>query len=499
MKRIISLFLALMLAASSITLFASAETSDTDSLLEQWKTRYAYKAPGLGNYKIYSYKAWLGKLSVSDGWIYAYKREFNTVVDGVWKEEYSKTPLLIGYIGSDTDVTVPTLENGEKVKIQCIYSLSPIKTLRISKDTENLKGSLFDNVFYFNSDSLEEIIVDKDNKKYSSKDGVLYSKDGKEALLYPNGKKDEKFTLPTGVKTLDWNFISGAKYLKELVIPEGVKEIRRDSINSESIEKLYFKNDSFTVYNLAKYGLSLKTPNATVYCHKGSAVDLCCRNKLDSDALYKKYKSKIPNVQLNIMLSKSEYKNLKYFGSSKTPKAPEVDSAVYTLDGLTFTFKEYVANGIKIYRKSGSTYKYIGYTTGETFCDKTAKAGKTYTYKLRAYNKKDSVTKNSKYTSPFKVTAKPKSARVKHTTHSSARITFTFKEYSATGVKIYRKSGNKYKYIGYTTSDWFADKSVKSGKTYTYKFRTYIKENGKTVYSDYSVSKKIKAARYYDE
>ena len=72
------------------------------------------------------------------------------------------------------------------------------------------------------------------------------------------------------------------------------------------------------------------------------------------------------------------------------------------------TVKDYSAKGVKVYRKSGKSYKYIGYTTTKTFYDKTAKSGKTYTYKVRAYNKVKGMTANSKYSAAktVKTTAK---------------------------------------------------------------------------------------------
>ncbi|MBQ1864977.1 MAG: leucine-rich repeat domain-containing protein [Thermoguttaceae bacterium] len=47
--------------------------------------------------------------------------------------------------------------------------------------------------------SLEKIEVDRNNSKYCSLDGVLYTKDFRTLLCYPAGKKDEHFHVPESV------------------------------------------------------------------------------------------------------------------------------------------------------------------------------------------------------------------------------------------------------------------------------------------------------------
>ena len=47
--------------------------------------------------------------------------------------------------------------------------------------------------------NLSEIEVDGQNKNYKSQDGVLYSKDMKQLLLYPLPNKDVSYSVPEGV------------------------------------------------------------------------------------------------------------------------------------------------------------------------------------------------------------------------------------------------------------------------------------------------------------
>lgn len=54
---------------------------------------------------------------------------------------------------------------------------------------------------------LNKITVDKDNNYYSADDCILYSKDGKTALLY-FGNKTEDCVIPSGITTVESSFLN---------------------------------------------------------------------------------------------------------------------------------------------------------------------------------------------------------------------------------------------------------------------------------------------------
>ncbi len=74
-------------------------------------------------------------------------------------------------------------------------------------------------------DQLKEILVDKENAAYKSVDGVLLSRDGRQLLVYPAGKKGSSYTVPKGVTTIGDSAFVGCMQLTELVIPEGVTTV----------------------------------------------------------------------------------------------------------------------------------------------------------------------------------------------------------------------------------------------------------------------------------
>ena len=66
--------------------------------------------------------------------------------------------------------------------------------------------------------------VPEDHPLYQVIDGVLFSKDGKTLLAYPNGRQDEHYDVPAGVEHI-WPYAFGTDYLKTISLPIGLKTI----------------------------------------------------------------------------------------------------------------------------------------------------------------------------------------------------------------------------------------------------------------------------------
>ncbi len=470
------------MALSSLPVVAASSTPTEAELKKVWKENYEYGT---------------GSFAFRDGWVY--QRDYNLKT-----HKYDElTGEIVGYYGAESEIVIPSVVDGEETYACELWISDYVKKLTIPKGF-NLREDVETNPIM--AKSLEAIEVEKGHELYTSVDGVLYSKqtitDSKDkkviyksdvaiAEKYPSAKKDESFVLPAETREIAHGFINSNPYLKTLTIQETVDEVGVDALDIPNLEKLYFKNNTIKLgYFYAVLGAEysrtagLNAPKATVYCHKNSAAEKWLKGEFKQDELGLPY------------ISAVKYKEIKYLESPKTPKKPVIKSKSYTEKGIKLTVKDYSAKGVKVYRKSGKKYKYIGYTSGKTFYDTTAKAGKTYSYKLRAYNKKNGATANSKYSEVVKVAAKPKTPKataIKSTSYKKGKgVKITVNAYNAKGIKVYRKSGKKYKYVGYTSSKTFYDKTAKKGKTYTYKVRTYNKINGVTANSKYSKTKTFK-------
>lgn len=79
--------------------------------------------------------------------------------------------------------------------------------------------------------SLKKIVVDPENKKFASVDGVLYSKDKTKLLRFPVGKEADEFVLPATVKEIADYAFAGCSGLKKLVLPQNFSAFSENSFS----------------------------------------------------------------------------------------------------------------------------------------------------------------------------------------------------------------------------------------------------------------------------
>ena len=82
--------------------------------------------------------------------------------------------------------------------------------------------------------SLRAIHIDPNNKDYTDRDGVVFTKDMQAIVLLPAGYPHETYTLPEGVVDVNPAAFQGNDILKHLVINEGVKNLRKLAIIANS-------------------------------------------------------------------------------------------------------------------------------------------------------------------------------------------------------------------------------------------------------------------------
>ena len=100
-----------------------------------------------------------------------------------------------------------------------------LKTISIPASVQGLNPGALGGCY-----SLKSISVSSKNKKYSSKDGVLFNKNKSSLLQYPMSKKSKSYSVPGSVKTIRSSAFEGNPYLKKL------------SVGAHSIHKNAFAN-----------------------------------------------------------------------------------------------------------------------------------------------------------------------------------------------------------------------------------------------------------------
>ena len=74
----------------------------------------------------------------------------------------------------------------------------------------------------FNAPKLTSITVHADNPNYSSSNGSLYSKDGKKLIIYPSGRTDASFSVPSSVEEITDCAFRQPQYLETATVPSSV-------------------------------------------------------------------------------------------------------------------------------------------------------------------------------------------------------------------------------------------------------------------------------------
>ena len=79
-----------------------------------------------------------------------------------------------------------------------------------------------------NMSACTRFTVDTDNKHYCVMDGVIYTKDKKELVAYPAGKKDAVYRIPDGTEYIRGGAFMGADHLQEIQLPRSLQNERMD-------------------------------------------------------------------------------------------------------------------------------------------------------------------------------------------------------------------------------------------------------------------------------
>lgn len=110
------------------------------------------------------------------------------------------------------------------------------------------------NKAFFDCKNLQEINVTESNKFYRTIDGVLYTKDLKTIICYPQGKKDEKFVIPSSVTSISERAFSSCNNLREIILPLGVTSISERAFSDCS--NLCEITLSSSIINVGEYAFS---------------------------------------------------------------------------------------------------------------------------------------------------------------------------------------------------------------------------------------------------
>ena len=173
------------------------------------------------------------------------------------------TVTIMKYVGNDEVVTVPAIIEGKPVIMIDRWAFIDNNTAKkciISQGIQHIYCAAFgsslggnnsiESIFipesvtcidtfssylgapFANCTSLKEIVVDPQNKYYSSEDGVLYNKGKTVLLAYPAGKTEKTFTVPEGNISIETEAFCGNQALTEIKLPNSLLYIEDAAFNN---------------------------------------------------------------------------------------------------------------------------------------------------------------------------------------------------------------------------------------------------------------------------
>ena len=369
--------------------------------------------------------------------------------------------------------------------------------------------------------ALESITVSSSNNNYSSANGIMYDKKKTEILVYPQGKKDTSYTVPSTINNLYRMSTNNNPYLKTITIPSSVTDISDNAVG-------YLRDGWYFNWNYNKVS------GFTIKGYKGTAAERYARNNdfnfvqlqvvPTSVALNKTtltldigktsnlratvYPSNAANKKCTWSSSNTSVATVDGNGKVTAKKAGTATITVKTSNGKTATCKVTVnlpapqitglantTGGIKIswnkvdgaygyrlyYKPASGGWKRFKDTTATSFTDSGVSPNRTETYTIRCIDKNGKTVSgfNSKGWSKKYTPVAPTITRLSNT---SKGVSVTWNKIAGIyGYRLYRKyDGGNWTKVKDTTSTSFTDSGAKKGKKVTYTVRC-IDRKGKTV------------------
>ena len=118
------------------------------------------------------------------------------------------------------------------------------------------------NPFSNNCPNLKEILVDEGNENLISVDGVVFFKDMKTLVAYPEGKGSQ-YVIPDGVKTIFDAAFSGCSSVTNILIPSSVIKISSSAFSSTGISTIELPKN---LTEIPSYMVA--------WCHKLSEIEI---------------------------------------------------------------------------------------------------------------------------------------------------------------------------------------------------------------------------------
>ena len=177
---------------------------------------------------------------------------------------------LVGYTGTDTDITI---WNGFVYYGQYTYYINKISADAFDNNTQVESITLSSYIesvepgFLSGNSVVENLYVNSQNTYFSSNDGVLYSRDGTQLIKYPNGKTATTYTIPTATTTIGYEAFANQTHLQSITLNSNLTTIGTyafkgcTSLNTYTFNSAVPKLTGFYTFADNGTGMAMNVPN----------------------------------------------------------------------------------------------------------------------------------------------------------------------------------------------------------------------------------------------
>lgn len=418
-----------------------------------------------------------------------------------------------------TSVTLPNsvTEIGGYVFDRC----SSLKTASIGSGLKYCYTQGDSRFIFSDCIALESITVSSSNNNYSSANGIMYDKKKTEILVYPQGKKDTSYTVPSTINNLYRMSTNNNPYLKTITIPSSVTDISDNAVGylrdgwyfnwnynkvsgftikgyKGTAAERYARNNDFNFVQLQVVPTSVALNKTTLTLDTGKTSTLKATvypsNAANKKCTWRSSNTSVATVDGNgkVTAKKSGTATITVKtsnGKTATCKvtvnlpAPQITGLANTTGGIKISWNKVDgAYGYRLYYKPVSGgWKRFKDTTATSFTDSGVVPNKTETYTIRCIDKNGNTISgfNSKGWSKKYTPAAPTVSKL-DITKGGIKLSWN-KIAGVYGYRLYYKtSSGGWKRFKDTTATSFTDSGVSPNRTETYTIRC-IDKNGKTV------------------
>ena len=159
------------------------------------------------------------------------ENSFYKVISGMLIHKKKKELIRVENRADMSSVTVP--EGIECIK-QKAFDRNRVRSVHLPKSLTKIEDSAFHMAW-----ALEQIEVDRRNPSFASLEGVLFDRERKKLILYPHGKKDERYIVEDTVSVIGRGAFGHSLHLQSVIIPDSVVRLEERAFEySQKLENM---------------------------------------------------------------------------------------------------------------------------------------------------------------------------------------------------------------------------------------------------------------------